>query len=290
MSVLVGVTVVTKPLTVALVAGDLPAAAALLDQNVVFHSPVLATIGDEVRGPTIVAKILQTVFASCGAPRNVDEFQNPDGRYIVTFDGSIGGKPGRRLSLSSSANAWSMTCARTRSPTPSGICRAERAQPRSTRFGPAGIRSPRTTRVPMGKALIVLTGTGIKDVREFAPSATEALRLLREHMKVRRPGARVEDQRGNPLSFFQLKEMAELDGRPIGRPKAKLAIVTDEIEDPPSQHRRFRVRRDPHGSDILASFNTLEEAIADIRRRRSDWRYVIHDHRKIVWPAGRAEG
>ncbi|HZZ25567.1 MAG TPA: hypothetical protein VFE60_24770, partial [Roseiarcus sp.] len=30
---------------------------------------------------------------------------------------------------------WSMTCARTRSPTPSGICRAERAPPRSTRFG-----------------------------------------------------------------------------------------------------------------------------------------------------------
>ena len=81
----------TKPLTVALVAGDLPAAAALLDQNVVFHSPVLATTGDEVRGPAIVGKILQTVFACCGAPRNVEEFQNPDGRYIVTFDGSIDG-------------------------------------------------------------------------------------------------------------------------------------------------------------------------------------------------------
>jgi hypothetical protein len=59
--------------------------------------------------------------------------------------------------------------------------------------------------------------------------------------------------------------------------------VTDEIEGPPSEYKRFRVRRDPHGSDILASFDTLEEAIADIRRRRSDWRYVIHDHRKIVW-------
>ena len=91
MSVLVEVTVVTKPLTVALVAGDLPAAAALLDQNVVFHSPVLATTGDEVRGPAIVAKILQTVFTCCGAPRNVEEFQNPDGGYIITFDGSIGG-------------------------------------------------------------------------------------------------------------------------------------------------------------------------------------------------------
>ena len=60
----------TKPLTVALVAGDLPAAAALLDQNVVFHSPVLATTGDEIRGPAIVAKILQTVFACPATSRN----------------------------------------------------------------------------------------------------------------------------------------------------------------------------------------------------------------------------
>jgi hypothetical protein len=139
-------------------------------------------------------------------------------------------------------------------------------------------------------ALIVLTGTGIRDLRELAPSANEALRLVRAHMKTRRPAVRVEDERGNPVSFFQLKEMAELEARKQGRPKAKVAVATDEIEGPPSPHKRFRVRRDPHGSDILTSFDTLEEAIADIRRRRSDWRYVIHDHRKIVWLAGRAEG
>jgi hypothetical protein len=82
---------VPKIITAALATGDLRAAAAALDQDVVFHSPVLATSGNEVRGRTIVAQILQTVFACCGAPRNVEEFQNPDGRYIVTFDGSIGG-------------------------------------------------------------------------------------------------------------------------------------------------------------------------------------------------------
>jgi hypothetical protein len=59
--------------------------------------------------------------------------------------------------------------------------------------------------------LIVLTGTGIRDTREWAPSATEALRLVREHMKLRRPAVRVEDERGNPVSFFQLKEMANLE-------------------------------------------------------------------------------
>jgi hypothetical protein len=141
----------------------------------------------------------------------------------------------------------------------------------------------------MPKPLIVFSGTSVKNFRDWTPSATEALRVLRELMKLRRPGVTVEDERGNPVSFFQLKEMAELEARPIGRPKAKLAVVTDEIEGPPSQHRRFRVRRDPRGSEILASFDTLDEAIADIRRRRSDWRYVIHDHRKIVWPAGRTE-
>jgi hypothetical protein len=56
-----------------------------------FHSPILATTGNEVRGHTIVVKILQTAFACYGMPRNVEEFQNPDGRYIVTFDGSIDG-------------------------------------------------------------------------------------------------------------------------------------------------------------------------------------------------------
>ena len=78
-------------LTAALETGDLLAAVAPLDQDVVLHSPILATIGDEVRGHAIVAKILQTAFACYGMPRNVEEFQNPDGRYIVTFDGSIDG-------------------------------------------------------------------------------------------------------------------------------------------------------------------------------------------------------
>ena len=59
----------------------------------------------------------------------------------------------------------------------------------------------------MGKALIVLSGTSLRNFRELAPSATEALRLVRHHMKLRRPGVRVEDERGNPVSFFQLKEM-----------------------------------------------------------------------------------
>jgi hypothetical protein len=53
----------------------------------------------------------------------------------------------------------------------------------------------------------------IRDTRELAPSATIALRLVRNHMKLRRPDVRIEDERRNPVSFFQLKEMAELEAR-----------------------------------------------------------------------------
>jgi hypothetical protein len=63
------------------------------------------------------------------------------------------------------------------------------------------------------KGFIVLSGTGIKDTREWVPSAATALQLVRAHMKLRRPGVRIEDERGNPVSFFQLKDMAELESR-----------------------------------------------------------------------------
>ena len=58
--------------------------------------------------------------------------------------------------------------------------------------------------------------------------------------------------------------------------------MKDKIEGSPSQHKPFRVGRDANGSDILASFDTLEDAVRSVRRRRGDWRYVIHDGRKIV--------
>jgi hypothetical protein len=78
-------------LTAALETGDLSAAVAALDQDVVLHSPILATTGNEIRGLATVVKILQTAFTCVGMPRNVEEFQNSDGRYIVTFDGSVDG-------------------------------------------------------------------------------------------------------------------------------------------------------------------------------------------------------
>jgi hypothetical protein len=80
-----------RTLTAALEAADLQAAVAALREDIVFHTPLLATAGDEVRGLPTVAKILQAAFTCFGMPQNVEEFQNPDGRYIVTFDGVIDG-------------------------------------------------------------------------------------------------------------------------------------------------------------------------------------------------------
>jgi hypothetical protein len=79
------------------------------------------------------------------------------------------------------------------------------------------------------KALLVLTGTGIRDTREVPPSATEALRLVRNHMKLRRSAVRIEDERGNAVSFFQLKEMAETEARKnASRTRRRMVTISDE--------------------------------------------------------------
>jgi hypothetical protein len=60
----------------------------------------------------------------------------------------------------------------------------------------------------MRKSFVVLSGTSMAVRRERAPSATEALRLVLDNMKLRRPRVKIEDDRGNPVSFFQLTEIA----------------------------------------------------------------------------------
>jgi hypothetical protein len=68
----------------------------------------------------------------------------------------------------------------------------------------------------MFTSFTVISGTNIRVRRERVPSATAALRLVREHMKLRRPGVRVEDRHGNPVTFFKLMELAEAEGREKG--------------------------------------------------------------------------
>jgi len=54
----------------------------------------------------------------------------------------------------------------------------------------------------MRKTFVVLSGTVIRDMREWMPSATAALRLVRNYMKLRRPGVRIEDDFGIPYHSF----------------------------------------------------------------------------------------
>jgi hypothetical protein len=80
-----------RTITIALANADLETVVTSLSDDVVFHSPILATVADEVRGRDVVVKIVQAAIACYGLPKNVDEFQHEDGRYIVTFDGEIEG-------------------------------------------------------------------------------------------------------------------------------------------------------------------------------------------------------
>ena len=65
----------------------------------------------------------------------------------------------------------------------------------------------------MRRRFIISSGTGIKDRRERANSAAEALKLTLLHMRFRRPNVTIEDEFGNPMSFFELKDMAALENR-----------------------------------------------------------------------------
>jgi hypothetical protein len=70
-----------RTLTAAWEAGDLQAAVAAFRQDIVFHSPIPATVGDEVRGLPTLAKILQTAFTCLGMPQNVEGIPKP-GRQV----------------------------------------------------------------------------------------------------------------------------------------------------------------------------------------------------------------
>ena len=55
---------------------------------------------------------------------------------------------------------------------------------------------------------LIISGTGISDIAETANSATEALERVRNLMKLRRPGVRIENELSHDVSFFQLKDAA----------------------------------------------------------------------------------
>jgi hypothetical protein len=65
----------------------------------------------------------------------------------------------------------------------------------------------------MRRRFVVLSGIGGADRREWVNSAAEALERVRRFEQLRRPNVRIEDVRGNPVSFFELKDEAAAEGR-----------------------------------------------------------------------------
>jgi hypothetical protein len=45
--------------------------------------------------------------------------------------------------------------------------------------------------------------------------------MVRTLMNLHRPGVRIEHKRGNPVTFFQLKDMAELESRKKNAPRTE---------------------------------------------------------------------
>jgi hypothetical protein len=60
----------------------------------------------------------------------------------------------------------------------------------------------------MPRTFVIWSGTNIHPRCETARSATEALELVREHIRLRRLNLIVETADGEQLSFFQLKDLA----------------------------------------------------------------------------------
>ena len=60
----------------------------------------------------------------------------------------------------------------------------------------------------MRHRFVILSGTNVAPKAEKATTATEALEIVRELMRLRRPGVSIETVEGEQLSFFQLKDLA----------------------------------------------------------------------------------
>jgi hypothetical protein len=66
----------------------------------------------------------------------------------------------------------------------------------------------------MPRTFVIISGNAsIHPRSETARSATEALNLVRVHMRLRHRGLIIETAEGEELSFFQLKDLALLETR-----------------------------------------------------------------------------
>jgi hypothetical protein len=65
----------------------------------------------------------------------------------------------------------------------------------------------------MRHRFVILSGTSLAPRAERATTATQALDIVRELMRLRRPGVSIETAEGEQLSFFQLKDLVDAESR-----------------------------------------------------------------------------
>jgi hypothetical protein len=65
----------------------------------------------------------------------------------------------------------------------------------------------------MRHRFVILSGTNIAPKAETATTAAEALDIVRELTRLRRPGVSIETVEGQQLSLFQLKDLVAAESR-----------------------------------------------------------------------------
>jgi hypothetical protein len=71
----------------------------------------------------------------------------------------------------------------------------------------------RKTGERMHHRFVILSGTSFAPRVETAKTATEALDIVRELMRLHRPGVSIETAEGKRLSFFDLKDLVAAESR-----------------------------------------------------------------------------
>jgi hypothetical protein len=72
----------------------------------------------------------------------------------------------------------------------------------------------------MRHRFVILCGTNVAPRAETATTATEALEIVRELMRLRRPEVSIETVEGEQLSFFQLKDLAAAESPKENAPRS----------------------------------------------------------------------
>jgi hypothetical protein len=65
----------------------------------------------------------------------------------------------------------------------------------------------------MRHRFVIFSGTTLAPRAETAKTATEALDIVRELMRLRRPSVSIETAEGKRLSFFDLKDLVAAESR-----------------------------------------------------------------------------